>query len=142
MPRIIGAARRRPHAVLATVPSDSHTWNLLFIQLLMEESGWSVISLGSCTPVARLLDECLRLTPDMIVISTVNGHGAQEAVGLGGKLCTSEEDQHGAAAELVRAGYCGVFVGQDAEHSSRSVLNEAARRPRPAVKRGHDVNVP
>lgn len=159
MPRIIGEARRKPHAVLATVPSDSHTWNLLFIQLLIEENGWSVTNLGPCTPVARLLDECLRQAPDMVVISTVNGHGAHEAPGvlaalraepslagvpvcIGGKLRTSEEDQHSAAAELVRSGYSGVFVGQDAAPSFRSVLNAAARRARPLVKRGHDVNVP
>lgn len=151
MSHIIGETRREPHAVLTTVPSDSHTWNLLFIQLLLEESGWSVTNLGCCTPVARLLEESLRLVPDMIVISTVNGHGAQEAprlitalraeplladvpVYLGGKICISEEDQASAAAELVDAGYSGVFFGEEAVPAFRSVLAQAACRPRPLVR--------
>jgi methylaspartate mutase sigma subunit len=126
-------------------------WNLLFIQLLMEENGWSVTNLGACTATARLLNESLHLGPDMIVISTVNGHGAQEAprlitalraeprlaevpVYLGGKICTSEEDQRGAAAELEQAGYSRVFFGEDAVAAFRSVLVQTAGRSRPLVK--------
>jgi len=147
MPRITGEGRHKPHAILATTSSDSHTWNLLFIQLLIEESGWSVANLGSCTPVGLLRDECLRQPPDMIVISTVNGHGAQEAPGiiavlhaepaldeipvyLGGKLCTSTQDERDAVPGLLAAGYTGVLVGEDAVPVFRTALALAGARPR------------
>jgi methylaspartate mutase sigma subunit len=151
MPFRIDAKRRKPHAILATTPSDSHTWNLLFIQLLMEENGWSVTNLGACVPVTRLLDESLRQVPDMIVISTVNGHGAQDAsrlitalrtepslaglpVYLGGKICVSADRERNAAAELAAAGYNAVLTGENAVPAFLSVLAQATTTPRPLAE--------
>ncbi len=135
--------RTRPTVVLASIPSDSHTWNLLFLQLLLEEHGWSVTNLGACVPVPMLLDESLRRVPDLIVISTVNGHGAQEArqiieavrarpalsrvpVFLGGKISVSEERERAAVGELSAAGYDAVLVGDDAVPAFRTHLTQAA----------------
>lgn len=150
-PRCITEKRTKPFAVLGSTPSDSHTWNLLFVQLLMEENGWSVTNLGACVPVAMLLDESLRRVPDMIVISTVNGHGVQDArqvieavraepslarvpVFLGGKICVAEDHERDAVDELVAAGYDGVLVGGTAVPEFRSRLAQVAaghagRRP-------------
>ena len=152
-PRCTTEKRTKPTAILAGTPSDSHTWNLLFVQLLLEENGWSVTNLGACVPVAMLLDESLRQPPDMIVISTVNGHGAQDArqiieavraqpslsrvpVFLGGKICVSEERERAAVGELSAAGYDAVLVGDDAVPVFRSVLARvAAGRERRAGRR-------
>src|SRR4051794_3816749 len=62
-------------AVIATVPSDSHMWNMVYIELLLKEHGWDVINLGACTPPDLVVDTCLAERPDMLVISSVNGHG-------------------------------------------------------------------
>ncbi|WP_424533410.1 cobalamin B12-binding domain-containing protein [Sphaerisporangium viridialbum] len=145
-PSCIAEKRPKPYAVLSSTPSDSHTWNLLFVQLLMEEIGWSVANLGACVPVAMLLDESLRRVPDLIVISTVNGHGAQEArqviaalraepslsrvpVALGGKLCVSEDRERAVVDELAAAGYDAVLVGDTAVPAFRSLLAGAAATP-------------
>ncbi|MEU8269172.1 cobalamin B12-binding domain-containing protein [Sphaerisporangium sp. NPDC049002] len=145
-PSCITEKRPKPYAVLSSTPSDSHTWNLLYVQLLMEENGWTVTNLGACAPVAMLLDESLRRVPDMIVISTVNGHGAQEArqviaalraepslsrvpVALGGKLCVSEDREQAVVGELAAAGYDAVLVGDAAVPAFRSLLAEAAGTP-------------
>lgn len=134
-----------PCAVLSSTPSDSHTWNLLFIQLLLEENGWSVDNLGPCVPPATLVDESLHRAPDLIVISTVNGHGAQDArqviaalraqpaltdvpVVLGGKLCVSEDQALAAAPGLVASGYDAVLVGDCAVPRFRSLLARVAAR--------------
>lgn len=150
-PRCVVGTRARPHAVLASTPSDSHTWNLLFVQLLLEENGWSVTNLGACVPATTLVAESLRRVPDLIVISTVNGHGAQDArqviaalrarptlsrvpVALGGKLCVSEERARAAAPGLVAAGFDAVLVGDSAVPDFRTLLTQVAatryaRRP-------------
>lgn len=142
-PCYVDETRPKPYAVLSSTPSDSHTWNLLFVQLLLEENGWSVTNLGACVPVTILLDESLRRVPDLIVITSVNGHGAQDAhrmiaalraapalsevpVVLGGKPCVSEDQEHGAADELVAAGYDAVLVGESAVPAFESLLARVA----------------
>ncbi|GAA2230124.1 cobalamin B12-binding domain-containing protein [Streptomyces amakusaensis] len=74
-----GPADPRParrHVLVSGVSSDAHTWNLVFLQLLLEETGYRVTNLGSCVPDELLIDTCRRLRPDALVISSVNGHGA------------------------------------------------------------------
>ncbi|MCR6485766.1 cobalamin-dependent protein [Amycolatopsis sp. OK19-0408] len=123
---------RRPAAaggldvVLATIASDSHTWNLIFLELLLREWGHRVVNLGPCVPDALLRGECQARRPDLVVISTVNGHGADEGARLartlraapglgtvplviGGKLGTGQEDPLVSARNLVDAGFSAVF---------------------------------
>ncbi|WP_208297660.1 cobalamin B12-binding domain-containing protein [Actinophytocola oryzae] len=143
--------RPKPCAVLAGTPSDSHTWNLLFVQLLLEENGWDVHNLGACVQPTMLVDESLRAKPDLVVISTVNGHGAQDArqviaalraepalaqvpVSLGGKLCVSEDRARDAVPGLLAAGFDAVLVGDTAvpdfqELLARVAAARYARRP-------------
>ncbi|MFE7112780.1 cobalamin B12-binding domain-containing protein [Streptomyces sp. NPDC057575] len=119
------------HAVLTTIASDSHTWNLLFLQLLLEEQGWEVTNLGACVPVGVLIEEAKARTPDLIVVSTVNGHGAEQAPGLahavravpslakvplvvGGKLDTSGTLSPDVHASLTDAGFDAVLTGANA----------------------------
>lgn len=120
-------ARPRPLVLLSSVSSDSHTWNLVFLQLLLEETGHDVVNLGACVPDELLLAECRAHRPDAVVLSTVNGHGhvdgrrliaklrADDAaaglpVVIGGKLGVGGGRDTGLASELVEAGFDAVFA--------------------------------
>ncbi|MFF0410659.1 cobalamin B12-binding domain-containing protein [Kitasatospora sp. NPDC004745] len=106
--------------------SDSHTWNLVFLQLLLEELGHRVTNLGACVPDGLLLAECRRIEPDLIVISSVNGHGHQEGLRvipalracpelrttptvIGGKLGIAGADDPDRERTLLEAGFDAVF---------------------------------
>ncbi|MBQ0911044.1 cobalamin B12-binding domain-containing protein [Streptomyces sp. RM99] len=135
--------------VVTTVASDSHTWNLVFLQLLLEERGYRVINLGPCVPDSLLLSECLRHDPALVVVSSVNGHGhvdglrlartlrghpdlATVPVVIGGKLgvSASAAERGRQAAALLEAGFDAVFDdGQ--EDDLRRYLDSA--RPAPAL---------
>jgi methylaspartate mutase sigma subunit len=112
--------------IISSVSSDAHTWNLVFLQLLIEELGFDVVNLGSCVPDELLVSECRSLRPDMVVISSVNGHGYQDAlrvieqlrgypeltqtpVVVGGKLGTSGEQSEQQVNDLLAAGFDAVF---------------------------------
>lgn len=118
---------RTKRAVVATVPSDSHMWNMVFIELVLREHGWDVLNLGACTPPDLVVETCLAERPDMLVISSVNGHGhigGRKVIGLirqqseldympaviGGKLGTLGADNSVFADPLVAAGYSAVFM--------------------------------
>ncbi|MYV56183.1 cobalamin-dependent protein [Streptomyces sp. SID3212] len=122
------AARHRsgPLDVVVTgLPSDAHTWNLIYIQLLLEDLGHTVVNLGSCVPEDEIVESCCKFQPDLLVVSSVNGHGFNDAgplIGairsrwelaglpavIGGKLGVSggRQDQ---TDELMSAGFDAVF---------------------------------
>ncbi|MFF6776691.1 cobalamin B12-binding domain-containing protein [Streptomyces sp. NPDC012637] len=112
--------------VVTTMASDSHTWNLVFLQLLLEELGHRVTNLGACVPDELLVAECRRIEPDLIVLSSVNGHGfpdglrviaqlracpelAGTATVIGGKLGIAGPGDPERQRELLAAGFDGVF---------------------------------
>ncbi|MFI5528778.1 cobalamin B12-binding domain-containing protein [Kitasatospora sp. NPDC051853] len=117
---------RGPTAVVATTPSDSHSWNLVFLQLLLEELGYTVHNLGPCLPTEDLVAGCREHRPDLLVLSSVNGHGLIEApdaaravrgAGLtdlhavvGGKLTTDGTLDPGQYRALLAAGFDAVFT--------------------------------
>ena len=111
--------------LLSGVSSDSHTWNLVYLQLLLEEAGFAVTNLGACVPDALLTGTAARLLPAAIVISSVNGHGhldgarlirrirADDRIGrlpavIGGKLGITGDDRP-YVAPLLAAGFDRVF---------------------------------
>lgn len=117
---------RRPKVLLSSVSSDAHTWNLVFLQLLLEETGHEVVNIGACVPDDLLIAECAEHRPDVVVISTVNGHGHVDGtrliervradpalrgltVVIGGKLGVAGAADHACAAELLDAGFDAVF---------------------------------
>ncbi|MFI1161813.1 cobalamin B12-binding domain-containing protein [Streptomyces sioyaensis] len=119
-------AKRRQTVLVSGLASDSHTWNLVFLQLLIEEQGYDVVNLGPCVPDELLVRECLERAPALLVISSVNGHGHQDGVRvirklraeralatlpavIGGKLGIAGSDRTGHVAELVEAGFDSVF---------------------------------
>lgn len=60
-PRTPYGADRTLEAILSSTSSDSHMWNLIFIQLVLEEHGYHVTNLGACVPVEALVDRCAAL---------------------------------------------------------------------------------
>ncbi|SDL08790.1 cobalamin B12-binding domain-containing protein [Nonomuraea jiangxiensis] len=116
----------RPRALVSGVASDSHTWNLVFLQLVCEEEGLDVVNLGPCVPDELLVTECVDQRPDLVVISTVNGHGYREGlrvvpklrarpeladvpIVIGGRLGVTGRREDGLAGELTAAGCDRVF---------------------------------
>jgi len=126
--RVSEPGRARPkRAVIATVPSDSHMWNLVFLELLLRQNGCEVTNLGACTPIELVVETCLAERPDLLVVSSVNGHGHigggriirairahpelddMPAV-IGGKLGTLGVCNSTFATPLMEAGYWAVFI--------------------------------
>ena len=144
----------RHRILLSTTSSDSHTWNLMFLQLLLEESGHEVVNLGPCVPDALLVETARTVRPTAIVISTVNGHGridgarlaravrrdpetAQLPMMIGGKLGiegTSSDDE---VSRLIESGFDAVFTGDASPDELPSTLTRMlpARRPDPSELR-------
>lgn len=125
----------RGTVVVSGVASDAHTWNLVFLQLMIEELGYDVVNLGPCVPAELLVAECEQHKPALVVISSVNGHGYQDGLRLidevrasselvatpvviGGKLGIAGSLDEGASDRLVSAGFDAVF-----EDGARTVLS-------------------
>jgi methylaspartate mutase sigma subunit len=122
---------RSPTAVVSGTSSDSHMWNIVFLQLLLQETGVEVVNLGVCVPDRLLLDACLDRRPDLVAIGTVNGHGYHDglrvvrklrvrreldgtAIVIGGKLGVAGDLAASRRDALLRAGFDGVFEGEGA----------------------------
>ncbi|WP_229345937.1 cobalamin B12-binding domain-containing protein [Streptomyces flavotricini] len=141
--------RSKGTVIVTTLASDSHTWNLVFLQVLIEECGYDVVNLGPCVPDELLVSECRDRNPEMIVISSVNGHGYQDGmrvigqlrdaaplaatpIVIGGKLGTDGGEGASRTHELMAAGFDAVFEdGQDpiaAFHAFLATLPSEPRR--------------
>jgi methylaspartate mutase sigma subunit len=121
------ASSARPLGVLVTgTASDAHTWNLVFLQKYLAEAGYQVVNLGPCVPESLLVETCLRLRPELVVMSSVNGHGVADGlraiaairavpvlvrlpVVIGGKLTTTGALSPAQRDQLVAAGFDAVF---------------------------------
>lgn len=128
---MVSGIERKPNVLLSTVSSDSHTWNLVYLKLLLEEHGYRVSCLGACVPDDLLIGTARRQRPDAIVISSVNGHGAMDGARvaralredpmtapiplvIGGKLGLAGSDDELLRRRLRHAGYTAVFGDTDA----------------------------
>ncbi|SDY88046.1 methylaspartate mutase sigma subunit [Amycolatopsis xylanica] len=94
--------------VVTSVASDSHTWNLVYLQLLIEELGYEVVNLGPCVPDELMVSECRDIDPAMVVISSVNGHGYQDGMRVVGQLREALGD-----TPMVIGGKLGIAAGGD-----------------------------
>ncbi|MDQ1293928.1 MAG: methylaspartate mutase sigma subunit [Actinomycetota bacterium] len=129
-----GSRRPRRKVLVTTVSSDAHTWNLVFLQKVIEELGCDVVNLGPCVPDDLLVSACLEHRPDLVVVSSVNGHGHQDGLRLirrvserselshlpfviGGKLGMDGGEDEDRPAQLLRAGFRGVFEDNPASLS-------------------------
>ena len=104
--------------VVTTMASDSHTWNLIFLQLLLEELGHRVTNLGPCVPDGILLAECRRREPDLIVLSSVNGHGFDDGLRVLAGLRSCPELQR---TPVVIGGKLGIAGAQDGTARSQAL---------------------
>jgi methylmalonyl-CoA mutase cobalamin-binding subunit len=131
---------RKKKALVSGMKSDSHTWNLIFLQMWLEERNFDVNNLGNCVSETEIIKACETFEPDLLVISSVNGHGYIEAVDLieslhnltdrmhiviGGKLAISKKKQHEIKRELLRLGFDGVFIEVDALSEFENYLRES-----------------
>lgn len=124
-------------AIVCTIPSDSHSWNLVFMSLFLQDHGYEVINLGACTQITSIFQEIYRSRPDLILVSTVNGHGYIEGVDIarelknnnvtkninliiGGKVGVSGNENIKHLKALLDSGFDGVFI----ENSNSDGLNE------------------
>ncbi|WP_406503724.1 cobalamin B12-binding domain-containing protein [Streptomyces sp. NBC_00212] len=124
MPQLANGSECR--VLVSSISSDSHTWNLVYLQLLLEEIGHEVRNIGACTPDELIVEECRRFLPHLVVISSVNGHGALDGhrlitriraepgleslpVVIGGKLGTEGGAAGTYGPGLLAAGFTAVF---------------------------------
>ncbi|MGW5641158.1 methylaspartate mutase, partial [Streptomyces sp. NPDC003832] len=97
-----GARATGLDVVVTGTSSDAHTWNLIYLELLLTEWGHRVTNLGACVPEQLVVTEVLTHSPDLVVVSSVNGHGAADGLRL--------IERFGAEPRL--AALPGVFRGQ------------------------------
>ncbi|MEV5212485.1 cobalamin-dependent protein [Micromonospora sp. NPDC053740] len=110
--------------------SDAHTWNLVYLELLLSERGHDVVNLGPCVPVPLLVREAVATQPDLVVLATVNGHGRYDGMAavralraqptltdvpvvIGGKLGVSGLGHAALSSPLLAAGFTAVFDGDE-----------------------------
>ncbi|MDI1433379.1 cobalamin-dependent protein [Polyangium sorediatum] len=141
----------RGRAVLTTIPSDSHSWNLIFLELFLREHGYEVTNLGMCVPVEVTLEVCRREEPELVVVSTVNGHGYLEGAEiaravrgegvlagvrlvLGGLIHSDPEIAEQQTARLCEAGFDHVYHGDAGVAAFREML--AGERSRTSGRAG------
>lgn len=103
-----------PSVIVTGTASDAHTWNLVYLQLLLEELGRQVSNLGPCMPDDELVDTCRRAEPALIVLSSVNGHGVSDGLRLVRRL---REQPELAATPIVIGGKLGITGAGDSRHT-------------------------
>ena len=121
----------RPLAVVSGTASDAHMWNLIVLDRMLAEAGYLVRNLGICVPVPLLVEQCRRLSPDLVVLASVNGHGyldglsavrglraepalAGSRIVVGGKLGMAGREDPAARYRPLAAGCDEVFEGSAA----------------------------
>ncbi|MFE6285167.1 cobalamin B12-binding domain-containing protein [Streptomyces sp. NPDC057877] len=147
---------RKLRIVVSSVSSDAHMWNLVYVQLLLEEAGHEVTNVGVCPPDATVMAACRGADrPDLLVLSTVNGHGRLDGLRLiralradpelaalpvviGGKLGVRGTGDAASLRQLLDAGFDAVFDESPRTTPERMVadfrafLDTLAARPRRA----------
>jgi methylmalonyl-CoA mutase cobalamin-binding subunit len=140
---------RRSTFLVSTVASDAHTWNLVFLQLLIEEYGHDVRNLGACVTGDQLVSECLLHQPDVLVLSTVNGHGYADGIAairavraepalagmraiIGGKLTTRGFLTAEQTRRLLDEGFDAVMADESAEREFRRLLEAPSAKLPPS----------
>ncbi|MFJ9113821.1 cobalamin B12-binding domain-containing protein [Streptomyces sp. NPDC102283] len=109
----MSAARDAPPVLIAAPASDAHTWNLIYLQLLVEELGHPTVNLGPCVPDETIVDACLLYRPRLLLLSSVNGHGHQDGMRLITRIRATADL---AALPVVIGGKLGIS-GADPDHA-------------------------
>ena len=123
--------------LLTSTPSDSHTWNLIYMELFLQENGCQVHNLGACVPIQDLYEAIYRFQPELVVISSINGHLFQDAIEIienlkdkkkfrfvvGGKLGILSHSTQFQKVKLKKLGYDEVFTEKNALSDFKNYLN-------------------
>jgi methylaspartate mutase sigma subunit len=132
---------RQAEIVICTIPSDAHSWNLIYLSLLLRELGYLADVIGPCTSLDQLRCVITERCPVLVVLSTVNGHGLIQApvvlehvrrqaphvpVVAGGKLSIGDVPDDEIRRRLLDQGFDEVFTGPDAVSSFRVYLSRLA----------------
>jgi methylaspartate mutase sigma subunit len=129
--------------LLTSTASDAHTWNLVYLQLLIEEMGNQVRNLGPCVPTGAVLSEMAAYSPDVVVVSSVNGHGYADGLRLiselraspalsgvpvviGGKLGIDGTYDAAQSRRLLDAGFTAVFDERASVRELETYMNSIA----------------
>jgi methylaspartate mutase sigma subunit len=107
----VPAARPNRTIVVSGLSSDAHTWNLVFLQLLLEGLGYHVVNLGPTVPDDYLVEQIETYAPLLVVLSSVNGHGFQDGMRVGQRLRANAAT---AAVPMVIGGKLGINGDRDA----------------------------
>jgi methylaspartate mutase sigma subunit len=135
----------RLRVLVSGLESDAHTWNLVYVAMVVREAGHEVVNLGPCVSPAELVRACEEQSPHVAVLSTVNGHGLDDGlrairalrrhpsfgalpVVIGGKLSTSGGDRTEPVSALLTGGFDGVFLEGAELDEFRSYLGLLASR--------------
>ena len=127
--------------VLSTVESDSHMWNLVYMQLVLEECGYKTLNLGCCVSEEETIKAVKNYAPALVVISTLNGHGyiqgkkliekyrkdlgsCSPTIIIGGNLSTQVSSSAALREDLMKAGYDGVFTGSESIEAFHSFIEK------------------
>ncbi|EST38287.1 hypothetical protein N566_08195 [Streptomycetaceae bacterium MP113-05] len=120
----------------------------MYVELFLEELGHDVVALGPCVSPELLTAACRRHSPDVVVLSSVNGHGYRDGltavrrlrsgtapsvlpVVIGGKLGTTGRRQEADVDRLLQAG-CDAVFGDDDLDALRAFLAARAHGQVPA----------
>lgn len=129
--------------IISALSSDAHTWNLVFLQLLLEELGHNVRNLGPCVPDSVVVRACRQQRVDLLLMTSINGHGVQDGksliravrqcpelasmpVAIGGLLDT---EGTGHRAELLKAGFDAVFEGRAGHRPLSTYVDALLSKP-------------
>jgi methylaspartate mutase sigma subunit len=126
--------------ILLGTHSDSHTWNLIFMELFLKENNCQVRNLGACVSIEEISEETKKFPPDLIIVSSINGHLFQDGIKIinslnqkfpkklpplviGGRMGVSVIESDFQKKKLHKLGYEGVFVGQNSLIHFKKYLN-------------------
>lgn len=115
--------------LIITTPSDVHSWNLVFLSLVVRDAGMTCRIVGPAPQLEEIKSGAVEFDPDIILVSTINGHGEFEAtdvllalrevcdadipVLIGGILGVTQESMGRRRSVLLSMGYTEVFEGAD-----------------------------
>lgn len=119
----------RSKVLIVTTPSDVHSWNLVYLSLVARDAGMDSLVVGPATSYPEVSEAVESYGPDLVLVSSINGHGEFEAPGvlqavravkanrvpviIGGTLGVSPSGAPRRQAALTAAGFWGVFEGID-----------------------------
>ena len=120
------------------------------MQKYLQERGLEVINLGPCVPDELLVEQCVRAAPDLVVVSSVNGHGradglrvirklrerpelADTSIVIGGKLGINGRQSKRELQSLRDAGFDAIFDDNAGAEDLADFIESSAQSPKEII---------